>query len=292
MKQIEQCPICNNTEQEVFLSVKDHMITQEQFSIVRCKGCGFHFTNPIPDPNKIGDYYKSEEYVSHSSSKKGIINFLYGVVRKRTLNQKVVWLNQSANGKTLLDVGCGTGHFLRTAKAHGYGVTGIDPDEDARRFAKEENGIEPLPQQELYGLPENSFDAITMWHVLEHVYELNADLAKMATLLKPDGVFMIAVPNMASYDAQHYQKYWAAYDVPRHLYHFQQEDMVSLMDNHGFDLKKVLPMKYDAYYVSMLSEKYKKGSLLKALITGWKSNRKAKDYGFSSQVYVFQRKSA
>jgi 2-polyprenyl-3-methyl-5-hydroxy-6-metoxy-1,4-benzoquinol methylase len=292
MKQIEHCPICNHLEHEVFLTVKDHMITQEVFTIVRCKGCGFHFTNPIPELDKIGAYYKSEEYVSHSSSKKGLINFLYGVVRKRTLNQKVAWLNKVARGKHLLDVGCGTGHFLRTAKQKGYHVTGIEPDEDARHFANEENDIQPLPQEKLYELPENSFDAITMWHVLEHVYELNADLEKMAALLKKDGVFMIAVPNMAAYDAQLYKEYWAAYDVPRHLYHFQQSNIVQLFSKYGFELKEVLPMKYDAYYVSMLSEKYKNGSLLKAIINGWKSNRKAKQFGFSSQVYVFTRKSA
>lgn len=289
MKVRTECPICHNSQFENGIKLKDYMITREEFHIVACAACGFHFTHPIPFEKEIGRYYKSEAYVSHSSSKKGVINFIYGIVRRVTLKQKVKWVKSVTKGTDLLDVGCGTGHFLQIAKSSGFNATGIEPDEDARSFAIEENGVMCLPQDKLYDLPGGGYDVISMWHVLEHVYDLERDLAVMAKLLRKNGKFLIAVPNMASYDAQRYGVFWAAYDVPRHLYHFQEKDIIRLMERFGFELEKIYPMKFDAYYVSMLSEKYKGGSLFSALVMGWKSNRVAKTHGYSSQVYVFQR---
>ena len=292
MNNILECPICNKTSFNNFLETKDHMITKELFSIVSCASCGFHFTNPIPDRDNIGDYYKSEVYVSHSSSKKGFINRLYNSVRKRTLKQKVNWINANSNGRKLLDLGCGTGHFLRAAIDAGFNGIGVEPDDDARSFAQSENNISPLTQCELYNLEKGSFDVITMWHVLEHVYDLKKDVEKLTQLLTEKGTIFIAVPNMNSYDARKYKSFWAAYDVPRHLYHFQENDIRNLFIQFDFELTKVLPMKFDSYYVSMLTEKYLGGSFFKALFSGFISNRKGKKYGFSSQVYVLKRKSA
>lgn len=290
MNNISECPICSNVEFSSFLEVKDHMITQEIFNIVSCNKCGFHFTNPIPELDSIGHYYKGEAYVSHSSSKKGFINWLYNVVRRRTLKQKVSWLRSNSEGNRLLDLGCGTGHFLRAAIDAGYQGVGIEPDQDARKFAQSENNITPLPQSELYRLEKGSIDVVSMWHVLEHVYDLQKDVEVLSQLLSDKGTFFIAVPNMNSFDAQKYNSSWAAYDVPRHLYHFKETDIINLFGRFGFELTKVVPMKFDAYYVSMLSEKYIGGSMLKAITSGWTSNRKAKKYGFSSQVYVLKRK--
>ena len=290
MNKLSECPVCLHATYIPFMDVVDHMITKEQFSIVSCEQCGFHFTNPIPTKEIIGAYYKGDEYVSHSSSSKGLINRLYGIVRKRTLQLKVSWVKRHASGLELLDVGCGTGHFLNAAKASGYSITGIEPDQDARAFALKENNIDALGQEVLYELREQSFDIITMWHVLEHVYDLRKDVEQLTKLLKPGGTIFIAVPNMGSYDAQYYKSLWAAYDVPRHLYHFQEKDIRSLLNDFDFDVVEVLPMKYDAFYVSMLSEKYKKGSLINALKIGLKSNRLAKKFGYSSQVYVLKGK--
>lgn len=290
MNNISECPICSHVSHTLFLEVKDHMITKEEFKIVSCDSCGFHFTNPIPTRDNIGEYYKSDVYVSHSSSKKGLINRLYNNVRKRTLKQKVDWINSNSNGKELLDLGCGTGHFLRAAIDAGFNGLGIEPDQDARNFAKTENNVAPLPQNELYNLPKGSLDVITMWHVLEHVYDLKKDVEVLTQLVNENGTIFIAVPNMNSYDARKYKSFWAAYDVPRHLYHFQENAIRNLFGQFDFELTKVLPMKYDAYYVSMLSEKYLGGSMIKAIFSGFISNRKAKKYGFSSQVYVLKRK--
>lgn len=289
MNTIESCVVCGSKEQKEFLKVKDHMITKEEFTIVECKNCGFHFTNPIPEKEKIGDYYKSEEYISHSSSKKGVINFLYNIVRNKTLKQKVKWVRNAVHGKRLLDIGSGTGHFLRAAKDNGFEGYGIEPDEDARTYAHKENHVRSCDQSELYNLEKNSVDVITMWHVLEHVYELKKDVDRMHEILSAGGKIFVAVPNMNSYDARFYKQYWAAYDVPRHLYHFQQQDISKFFMDRGFELEKVIPMKYDSFYVSMLSEKYRKRFSLFGVVVGLISNMKAKKYGYSSQVYVLHK---
>ncbi len=289
MNQIENCPVCGHQQQELFMNVKDHMITQEMFKIVSCKKCGFHFTNPIPEKKDIGAYYKSEEYVSHSSSNKGFVNALYNKVRKITLKQKIRWIKRETSSDQLLDIGCGTGHFLKEAKESGFHGTGLEPDKEARDFAKRENDVIAFPLDDLYTLKENSVGAITLWHVLEHVYDLKKDILEYRRILKRDGVLFIAVPNMGSYDAQFYKEDWAAYDVPRHLYHFQKGDIDKFFCCNGFTLQKVIPMKFDSFYVSMLSEKYKSGNLLKAFVIGCISNFKARKYGYSSQVYVLKR---
>lgn len=283
------CPICAKDDFKHFLDVKDNMITKEDFKIVSCTSCGFHFTNPIPDEESIGRYYKSESYVSHSSSKKGLINSLYNLVRSYTLKRKVSLLQSLGNGKMLLDYGSGTGHFLNQAKNSGFQVRGLEPDNDARAFAKNEFGVDLDELNQLDSFEKESVDFISMWHVLEHVYHLQRDFTSLVSVLKKNGHLIIAVPNLQSYDAKYYGGLWAAYDVPRHLYHFRQQDIQELAKQHGLELIKVLPMKFDSYYVSMLSEKYKGGSIIKAFFVGLKSNGKSKSGGYSSQIYVLRK---
>jgi SAM-dependent methyltransferase len=219
-----------------------------------------------------------------------LVNSVYNKVRNYTLNQKVKLVQRLIPGKALLDVGAGTGHFLKRAQDSGFSVVGLEPDEDARRVAREQNTVELQSLDTLYDLPVASCDCVTMWHVLEHVYNLQADTKQIASLIKSGGVWIIAVPNHTSFDAQHYGSFWAAYDVPRHLYHFSPASIVPLIEQLGFVFEEQLPMKFDAYYVSMLSEKYKGGSILNALRIGWKSNRRSKNGKCSSQIYIFRKK--
>jgi ubiquinone/menaquinone biosynthesis C-methylase UbiE len=284
------CPLCGGKEHKVFLETKDFMITKKVFKIVKCQSCSFCFTNPIPVEEEIGSYYKSEEYVSHSSSKKGLINNVYNRVRSFTLKKKIQWVKKHTQGVKLLDIGAGTGHFLNQVKNAGFEVVGLEPDQDARLFAQQEFQLDLKELSFLKDLPNNSMDCLTMWHVLEHVYHLNEDMSEFFRVLKDDGVCFIAVPNMNSYDATYYKEYWAAYDLPRHLYHFQQNTIEHLFQKFDWKLVDVIPMKFDSFYVSMLSEKYKKGSLLNAFWIGLKSNMKASKNGYSSQVYVFKKK--
>lgn len=284
------CPACNNGQATTFLEVTDHFLSKESFTLLKCNTCGLVYTTPRPSLETIGDYYKSEEYVSHSSTKKGLVNSVYNRVRNYTLNQKVKLVKRLVSGKALLDIGAGTGHFLKRAKDNGFTVLGLEPDDDARRVAAEQNAVELKELDTLHTLTADQYDCVTMWHVLEHVYNLQEDVKHIGSLVKQNGVWIIAVPNYTSYDAEHYGSFWAAYDVPRHLYHFSPKTIVQLIEPQGFVLEEMLPMKFDAYYVSMLSEKYKGGSLFSALKTGWKSNRRSKGGKCSSQIYIFRKK--
>lgn len=284
------CPACNSSNLKAGQEVRDHFLSKEVFTLTQCESCLLLFTNPRPEKGVIGEYYKSEDYVSHSSSKKGLVNSVYNVVRNITLNKKFQLINRLTSGKRLLDIGAGSGHFVTRMKRGGFDVTGLEPDPDARQVCANLNGVQLDPLERLYEDALGQFDAVTMWHVLEHVYDLRQDLERIAALVKPGGVFVVAVPNYRSYDASYYGSYWAAYDVPRHLYHFEPASIIPLISNVGFEHRETLPMKFDSYYVSMLSERYKGGSLLRALWIGWKSNLRSSNGKCSSQIYIFRKK--
>ncbi len=293
MEKLEQCIICGNKEFSEYLKGTDYFLTQEKFTIVKCNKCDFIFVNPRPDVQEIGKYYKSEEYISHSNNKNGLLNKVYHIIRKRNHGKKYELIsNFKSNGK-LLDIGCATGEFLNYVKKNNWETVGIEPDSDAREFAKTAYNLNVQPEVYLNELKSESFDIITMWHVLEHVHELKERLEQIQRLLVKNGVAIIAVPNAACYDSKIYSEYWAGYDLPRHIYHFTQETIIKLFERHNFKFEKRVPMKYDAYYISMLSEKYKSGSknLVKAFFNGYKSNLWAKrnNDNFSSLIYVFRK---
>lgn len=287
-----QCPVCSSGDIHGAFSAKDYTVSHRSFVIMRCGNCTGMFTQDVPKQENIGKYYASENYISHSDTNKGFVNRLYHIIRKRTLNGKRILIKKETNISrgTILDIGCGTGAFLHTMKLAGWEARGLEPDEAARDKASELYGIYPQPSHDLFNLPHGSFDAITMWHVLEHVHQLHEYAAQLKNLLKPGGRIFIAVPNYTSYDAQYYKEFWAAYDVPRHLYHFSPDSMRTLIQNHGLSIKKVKPMWFDSFYVSMLSEQYKsgKGNIIKAFFIGFISNMKTmmNKEKCSSVIYV------
>lgn len=294
MTTLSNCPCCGASSFEPFILCKDYTVSQESFQIVSCKSCSFKFTNPRPKADKIGDYYKSESYISHSNTSKGLISKLYKAVRNYTLKGKLDLISRYSQKGSLLDYGCGTGMFLSAARSSTWNAYGIEPDPGAREFAKKESGAQVYADVETaHGMLSGvDFNCITLWHVLEHVVDLNQTLSWFNSKLKPGGSLIIAVPNYTSHDAKTYKEFWAAYDVPRHLYHFDQKCMVELLEKAGFKHIESLPMKFDSFYVSMLSEKYKTGKInyLSAFLTGLRSNlkaREAKDY--SSVIYVFKK---
>ena len=293
METLSNCPICNSSEINSFLVCKDHTVSRETFIIVQCVSCGFKFTNPRPEENKLGDYYKSEDYVSHSNTKKGFINSTYQMVRKYTLLKKLQLISKYFKTGNILDIGCGTGEFLNTCKQAKWNTIGIEPSADARKMAVESFGLDVRDEGEIYNLESESFDVITMWHVLEHVPKLNERIEDLKRLIKPNGIIIIAVPNCNSLDAQIYKENWAAYDVPRHLYHFTPKDIESVFKKHDLKLFRVLPMVFDSFYVSMLSEKIKTGNtnFIKAIWNGFRSNMAAIKSGktYSSQIYLIRR---
>lgn len=277
--QYTNCPVCGADEIEEKLIVIDFTVSKERFPIAICYSCTAMFTQNIPDASSIAPYYKSEEYISHTNTSKGFVNQLYQTVRKRTIRQKRRLIEHHTNLKqgSLLDVGSGTGVFVSAMQQHGWQVTGLEPDADARKVASEINGIELGDISSFYQLPNNSYDAITLWHVLEHVHDLHGYMTKLKSLLKEKGKLFIAVPNYTCKDAVIYRENWAAWDVPRHLYHFSPVSMKKLVEKHGLRIEGSKPMWYDSFYVSMLSSKYRSGKtkLFESFINGLRSNWKA-----------------
>jgi 2-polyprenyl-3-methyl-5-hydroxy-6-metoxy-1,4-benzoquinol methylase len=286
-----KCPLCNSGHFHTYKKIKDHSITKEVFTISECTTCHLLFTNPIPDEDNIGRYYKSSAYISHTNKANNPVNFLYKIVRKFTLLGKIS-LIKKYGGNSLLDVGCGTGLFLEEAYKKGFTIKGVETDSDARLIQSQlisnqvVDSISKLPVKDKY-------DVITLWHVLEHIHHLNNRFQQLSEVLKRKGYIFVAVPNPESWDAKHYEEYWAAWDVPRHLYHFRKKNIKQLFHQHNISLVEMIPMKFDSFYVSMLSEKYKGNSIInqlfKGFINGIKSNFKAENKNYSSTIYIGQK---
>ena len=289
------CPVCGSAGISEVFKVKDNTVSQEYFEIDHCRNCQVRFTQNSPSEKSIGDYYRSEDYISHTDTSKGLINRIYRFVRNFSLNQKknLVEKETALKNGNLLDVGSGTGHFASAMKKAGWQVTGLEPDEGARTVASQEHSIELLPSGELFNLSEKKFNAITLWHVLEHVHDVKKYIQTFKKLLADNGKLFIAVPNYTSYDAEKYKEYWAAYDVPRHLYHFTPQTMQWLMKECGLKIVDVKPMWFDSFYVSLLSSKYKNGNTkwVGAFWTGLISNFKAMSDAkkCSSVIYIISK---
>ncbi|OAB80238.1 methyltransferase [Cochleicola gelatinilyticus] len=271
------------------LKVKDHLVTGEYFELLYNTEREMLVTSPQPKLTELEKYYNSDAYISHTDEDKGLVSFLYQTVKKYALKKKLK-LIQNLNGGngTLLDIGAGTGDFLKVAKNSNWEIDGIEPNKNARRLANEK-GIDLLSTFD--SLPKKQYDIITLWHVLEHLPDLDATLQKIEHLVRPGGSVIIAVPNFNSYDAKFYKMYWAAFDVPRHLWHFSRNSMKQLFSKN-IKYKKSLPMIFDSFYVSLLSEKHKSNSRfsIRAIFIGLWSNILAwRSKEYSSLIYIFRR---
>lgn len=274
-----------------FLTVKDHSVSKEIFDLYYDEELDMLITSPQPELQNLGKYYESEDYISHTDNKRSLFEKAYHFVKNIALQNKLNLINsEQPNKGQLLDIGAGTGDFLLTAKNNGWETIGVEPSERAKNIAKEK-GISFV--EEISSLENNSLDVITMWHVLEHVPDLELQIKELKRLLKPTGTLIVAVPNYKSFDADHYQTFWAAYDVPIHFWHFSKKSIQVLFERVEMKLEKILPMKFDSFYVSLLSEKYKTGKMnfIKAFFIGLKSNwRATKTKEFSSHIYVLKNK--
>ena len=289
--ELTNCPLCNSGQFNLYLKTKDFSVSQEEFNIVECNNCSFRFTNPRPDEESTGSYYESENYISHTNKSNNLLNSAYKIARLFTIQDKSKLLKKWSRKGSLLDIGCGTGEFLQYNKQQGWRVNGVEVNTQARQQA--EGKLEQILFTKLDEVPEDKkFQAITLWHVLEHVDDLDTACKKIVNLLDAGGTLIVAVPNCESYDADFYKEYWAAYDVPRHLSHFTKNSMQQLWAKYHLNIQAILPMKLDAYYVSLLSEKYKSGSsnMLTAGRVGWTSNLKAKkENNYSSLIYIIRK---
>lgn len=291
----DKCPLCKSNAIKKRFDSTDHFATGEKFGVHECCDCHFVFTQGVPDEKEIGRYYESPSYISHSNTDKGVTNKLYHLVRRIMLRRKtrlVERLTQQQSGK-LLDYGAGTGYFARAMAGRGWDVTAIEKSDKARELAKEEFGFEMLPVEALAGIEDKSLDAVTMWHVMEHIQNLDKMWSELYRILNDNGTAVIAVPNCTSYDAERYREHWAAYDVPRHLWHFTPATMTQWGEKHGFRLERQCTMPFDGFYISMLSEK-NKGSRLHTIkgfwngFKGWLAQTKRRSAS-SSLIYVFKK---
>lgn len=296
---LSSCPVCSGQVFESYLEVEDHSVSHGTFKIVRCKKCNFLFTNPRPAQEKIASYYDSENYISHHDEGDSVLSEVYNMVRKLAVRSKLNLLkkNDTEVEKEILDIGCGTGFFLSSCKEQNWTITGTEPDHDARLAARKNTGspiYESIFDPEFH---DRQFSSITMWHVLEHVHQLQETMTWIHHHLKPKGTLFIAVPNPQSYDAKLFGPYWAAYDVPRHLYHFTKETMEKLLQQFNFSIVDLKCMLFDSYYVSLLSNQYKygKSKILNSILSGTLSNIKGfgtnlHNTNSSSIIYIAHKK--
>lgn len=297
METIQNCYCCGKSDFSLYAEAKDNY-ADEKFSIVKCNACGFVFTNPRPTIEEIGKYYTAPDYMSHTSHTKGLVQSVYRYARNYMKGKKLELIQNLVGKKqdfSLLDFGCGTGDFLGFVKQNSIFAEGVEPDEQARAVAKSVNNVDTYSIDASKNIKEKTFDVITLWHVLEHVHDLHNQIDYFNKWLKPNGKLIIAVPNIESYDAKKYGKFWDALDVPRHIYHYSPKNIKQIVDQHQFQFQSQHPLFLDAYYVSMRSEWHKGTSKLvayfKAIFSGFKSNQSAKKTGnYSSLIYVFQKK--
>ena len=291
IERINNCPVCGETDSELTVNTVDYSTSKERFDIQNCVKCGHLYTNPRITEDSIGPYYDNPDYISHTNENKGLFGRTYQFLRGINLRRKISYVEQVFSGKgTVLDYGCGTGQFLEALVASGKKSLGVEINENARKAAERFGSVYSSINE-----VDEGVEVITMWHVLEHVYDIHGLLSEFKKRMLKGGHLIVAVPNPESYDAQYYNEFWAAWDVPIHVHHYTENSIKTLMGQHGFSLEKVIPMKLDSYYISLLSEQYKsktkKRSLrywFKGAYVGALSNLKAKNTNTSSKIYVLK----
>lgn len=293
---LTECPVCSGNRFTDYMECEDFTVSHEKFRLQECADCSLVFTNPRPLLAEIGKYYQSEEYISHTNSKTGLMNKVYQLARKRAITGKLkIVAVAQAKSAALLDYGCGTGEFLAAAKAAGWVCAGLEPDEGARQLARTNHGLNVQSPDQLQQIPNGQYGVVTLWHVLEHIHNLKDTVKEFHRILSGNGALIIAVPNRTSWDAEKYGACWAAYDVPRHLYHFSRKPMLQLMQQAGFSLESIQPLFLDPFYIALLSGKYKNGHMnpLSAVITGLQTTSKGKSdiEKNSTLLYILRKKS-
>ncbi|TFV95705.1 class I SAM-dependent methyltransferase [Algoriphagus kandeliae] len=295
-ERLNKCPLCKSGHFLNYSTIKDWAVSKEEFILCECQDCKLIFTNPRPSEKQIGTYYEFPEYYSHQDESKGLIQRIYNQIRRINITKKYKLISSLGTDKSILDIGCGTGELLRYFQEKNWEVNGVEPNKKARSLAKEKLGENVY--KSLKKVPENhSFDIISLFHVLEHVHDLRKSLKKIIKLLKSDGYIILALPNHQSKDAKKYKNFWAGWDVPRHLYHFDPESVRQLAKQFDLEIVNQKPMIFDSYYASLLSEKYQDPNsgnlknLMQSFFEGMQSNQEAKKSGnYSSILYILSKK--
>lgn len=291
MNTFSRCPSCNSAHLNQEITTRDYFLTHETFSLLSCSECHLWFTNPQPESLELSRYYISEKYISHKSRPKSLFDIIYILARNYALKQKLKIINKFDLNHTVFDYGCGNGDFLNYCSKHGWNIDGFEPSTTARENA------EKKVHQQIYNTQNQlinlePYSIVTLWHVLEHIPNIGETITLLKNLIAENGKLIIALPNHESLDATYYHQYWAAYDVPRHLFHFSKKSMKYFLTKHGLRIDEIIPLYLDAYYISLLSEKYKqkKPNYLNSFLTGYKSNIYGKKTGnYSSLIYIVSK---
>jgi SAM-dependent methyltransferase len=294
-ERLTKCPLCKSGHFLNHLEIPDFAVSKETFVICKCTKCNLLFTNPRPSQEEIGPYYAFPEYFSHEDQSKSLTQGIYNLVRKRNIDNKIDLVEKLVTKGSWLDYGCGTGELLLAAKRNSWKVTGIEPSSKARDLANKK--LDNKVKESLSDLKSSkSYDVITLFHVLEHIHDLRKTIKSLLKHLNSEGYLIIAVPNPDSWEAKKYGNYWAAWDVPRHLYHFDKSCISNLQDIFDLRLIEEVPMKFDSYYVSLLSEGYQNKHMstmmkfFKAFSNGYRSNSEAKESkNYSSNIFIFKK---
>ncbi len=268
MVHVARCPACGGERTDAYLQVRDHLVSGEEFTLARCTRCSLVITQNHPTPDAIAGYYETGQYISHAAGARSFGDHIYFLVRRYMLGRKRKMISRQTQGRRLLDIGAGAGHFVAHLRHHGWDAYGVEPGRQARAAAELLHGLSLDTPDAIPQMPACSFDVVTMWHVLEHVHEPQTYLEHVHRLLTDDGLVVIAVPNPSSYDAQYYGRFWAAWDVPRHLWHFSRRSMETLLDRSGFRITASRSMPFDAFYVALRSEQYRRRHALSAWVWG------------------------
>ena len=291
---LETCIECQSNVNEEAIRLHDHLVSKKLFVIDHCKNCGFRYIKNPPDESEAYKFYETDEYVEHSDSADGFINTIYHQARKWMMRFKHNLINKHGKKQRILDFGTGTGYFLNYMKSRGFDVTGIEISEKARKFGKEQFGLNIYPPSEIFeeSFPKE-FSYISFWHVLEHVYEPQKVIGRLRDLLTDDGVMVVALPNYKCLEASVYKEYWNGYDVPRHIWHWDESSFRKFAENCGFKVTKTKILPLDPFYNCLISESYRKKKWAHilipfiggaSLVQGWMSHKRA-----SSIVYFLQK---
>jgi 2-polyprenyl-3-methyl-5-hydroxy-6-metoxy-1,4-benzoquinol methylase len=289
------CPLCSSTEINLHFTCTDYFVSREHFPVFRCATCTFQFTQDYPEEAVIGKYYESESYISHSDTSEGLSNKLYRLARRIMLTRKknLVTDITRLNSGRILDIGSGTGYFTAAMKEAGWQSEGIEINEKAREFSRSHFGLEIQTPDKLQTIPAGSYDCVTLWHVLEHFHDPYQFTSEIFRILKPGSYCIIALPNCSSFDAEYFGQYWAAWDVPRHLWHFTPETFKVFASKSGFELVSIRNLPLDVFYISILSSKYKGSgiSIISGMARGswWFFKTLFRKSRSSSVIYILKK---
>ena len=306
------CPVCHAANSTIFMRVPDRFRPEPgtAYTLVRCVKCSLVYLNPRPVEESSGVFYESSEYTPFVSTGKqrSIMDRVYVAIREMNnrWKRRQIEALQPERGR-LLDVGCGTGEFLQAMHAAGWQVRGVERDAKAAAYAVEQLQLDVVcGSLDTVPLAPASFDVVTMWHVLEHLYQPHKALMQVRDVLRPGGLLVIAVPNLLSLDARYYRQNWVAFDAPRHVQHFSPKSLRSLCEMHSFAHLRTRMLPFDPFFNALMSEtviERRKGASIPgrivstlragivanvAFIAGWVTARLQQPLG-SSLVYFFRK---